>query len=470
MQLRHRPWRLALLLLATAGLYGLDLHLAASSEHRLSGLHFLPFIAGMAWLPLAPLTVLAAVAWMLALYSTQLGPAVVGSSPGLDLIVETAAIALCLWASCMRCRLDRTRALLETMQQHAPVGIALLDQQGRIRQLNPAMVQLLGREQEALLGQPWEAFSSHRAEAGERRCQQLRTPNGWRHVEVVCRTWPGPSSPTARGLLIQALDCQERVEAQETLQAERNQLRQNLRTSLLIATLVHEIKQPLAALLLQSRHLLSLQEQEPAANTAMGTQLHALLSSAEQLQDTVDAVAALLRSGDQALTDPVDLGALIDSCLAAQGQRLAALEVGVLRSGFEEPLLIWADATPLQILVANLLRNALEALETSPAGQRRLQLVLKRLPPNVQLTISDSGPGLPDTALNGLRLRSSKPSGLGLGLFTAETIARQHGGSLQAGRCPQLGGAAVHLTLPLGNGQARANNGAAPPGAPAQSR
>jgi PAS domain S-box-containing protein len=470
MQVLHRSRRLALLLLATAGLYALDLHLAATSDHKLSGMHFLPFIAGMAWLPLAPLTVLAAVGWLLALYSTQLGPAVVGNNPGVALIVETAAIGLCLWASCMRCRLDRTRALLETMQHHAPVGIALLDQQGRIRQLNPAMVQLLGRDQETLVGQPWEAFSSHRAEAGERRCQQLRTPNGWRHVEVVARTWPGPSNTPGLGLLIQALDCQERVEAQESLQAERNQLRQNLRTSLLSATLIHEIKQPLAALLLQSRLLLSQQEQEPAANTAMGTQLHGLLSSAEQLQGTVDAVAALLRSCNLTLTDPVDLGALIDSCLAAQGHQLAALEVGVLRSGFEGPMLVWADSTPLQILIDNLLRNALEALEGCPASQRRLQLVLKRLPPNVQLTISDSGPGLPDKALNNLPLRSSKPSGLGLGLFTAETIARQHGGSLQAGRCPQLGGAAVHLTLPLGNGQGRANNDEAPPGAPAQSR
>ena len=461
---------LVLLVLATTGLFALDLHLAAMSGPKLSGLFFLPFIAGMAWLPPAPLMVLAAVVWGLAVYSTQLDPAAVGTKPGLDLIVETAAIALCLWASRLRCRLDRTRALLETMQQHAPVGIALLDQQGRICQLNPAMVQLLGRNHDALMGQSWEAFSSHRAEAGEGRCQQLRTPHGWRHVEVVCKSWPGTFNQPGRGLLIQALDCQQRVEAQDALKAERNQLHQNLRTSLLNASLVHEIKQPLAALLLQCRLLLSQQEQEPEANPAMRSRLNALLNSAEELQNRVDAVVALLRNGSQTSPAPIDLCPLINNCLAAQGPQLAALEVSVLQVGFEEPLRVWAAASPLQILVDNLLRNALDALAARPAGERRLQLVLRRLPPHGELTMSDSGPGMPDTALNGLQLRSSKPSGLGLGLFTAEIIARQYGGSLQAGRCPQLGGAALRLTLPLGRDQATAHSDAAPPDAPAQNR
>ncbi len=460
-----------LLILATAGLYALDLQLAASSDHILSGMYFLPFIAGMVCLPLAPLSLLAALVWALALVSTQLGPEVAGSTPTLYLLVETAAIGLCLWAARLRDRLERTRVLLETMQRHAPVGIALLDQQGRINQLNPAMEQLLGQDGQLLLGQPWETLSSHRAEAGEARCQQLRTPNGWRHVDVVCRVWPGAVNGRDQGLLVQALDCQQRVEAQEALQAERNQLQQTLRTSLLSSALVHEIKQPLAALLLQCRRLLIQQEQEPEVSRGFGTQLGEVLSSAEQLQRSVDAVAVLLRHGDhEPPSEPFDLCALINSCLSAQTPWMTARHVVVDQVGFEQPLAIRGEPGIVRILVDNLLRNGLEALEACPAGQRRLQLVLRRLPPNVELTISDSGPGLPDTALNNLRLRSSKPSGLGIGLFTAETIAQQHGGNLEAGRCPQLGGASLRLTLPLGRGQGLAGNGAAPPDAPAQNR
>jgi len=470
-ELHSRPWLTALLVLATAGLYALDLQLSAAREHTLSGLYFLPFIAGMLGLPLAPLSLLAAGVWALALVSTQLGPDIAGSNPALHLIVETAAIGLCLWAARLRCRLERTRALLEMMQRHAPVGIALLDQQGRINQLNPAMEQLLGQTRELLLGQPWETLSSHRAQVGEPRCQQLRTPNGWRHVDVVCRVWPGAATGPGQGLLVQALDCQKRVEAQEALQSERNHLQQTLRTSLLSSALVHEIKQPLAALLLQCRRLLMQQEQESEVDRGLKTQLGDVLSSAEQLQRSVEAVAVLLRLGGQEPpSQPFDLCALVNSSLLAETTWMTARNVAVQQIGFEQPLAIWGEPGVVRILVDNLLRNGLEALEACPDGQRRLQLVLRRLPPHVQLTISDSGPGLPDTALDNLRLRSSKPSGLGLGLFTAETIARQHGGNLEAGRCPQLGGASLRLTLPLGRGQGLAGNGGAPPDAPAQNR
>lgn len=470
MQIQHCRRRLLVLLVATVVLHALELRLAAVSDHTVSDLYFLPFIVGIAWLPLASLAALAAVLWILAAYTAGLGADVVGSSAGVHLLVETAAIGLCLWACRLRCRLDRTRTVLEVMQRHAPVGIALLDQRGLISELNPAMAELLGREPGELLGQPWEAFCSHRAGVDQPRCQQLRTANGWRYVEVVCRPWTGGPNLSGKGLVIQALDCQQRIEDQNTLKAEQNRLQQTLRTSLMGSFLVHEIKQPLAALLLQCRSLLSQQEQEPDGTVQLRSRLDTLLGSAEQLQDTVDAVTALLRSGSHAQNEPIDLCALISTCLAGQQPRLSALAVSVLQTGCEQPLLIWAEPAPLQILLANLLRNALEALELCPAGERQLQLVLRRLPANVQLTVSDSGPGLPTAALEGLQLRSSKPSGLGLGLFTAEMIARQQGGSLKGGRCPQLGGAALCLTLPLGRGQAQANSDAAPPDAPALSR
>jgi len=470
MQNQHCRRRLLLLLVATVVLFALELQLAAVSDHTVSDVYFLPFIVGIGWLPLASLSALAAVLWTLAAYTAGLGADVVGPSAGVHLLVETAAIGLCLWACHLRCRLDRTRTVLEVMQRHAPVGIALLDQQGQISELNPAMAELLGREPDDLLGQPWEAFCSHRAAVDQPSCQQLRTANGWRHVEVVCRPCTGGPNLHGKGLVIQALDCQQRIEDQTRLQSQQTRLQQTLRTSLMGSFLVHEIKQPLAALLLQCRGLLSQQEQEPDDTTQLRSKLDALLGSAEQLQHTVDAVTVLLRSASTAPSQPMDLCALISSCLAAQQPRLSALAVSVEQTGCEQPLMIWAEPAPLQILVANLLRNALEALELCPAGARKLQLVLRRLPPTVQLTVSDSGPGLPTAALEGLQLRSSKPSGLGLGLFTAETIARQQGGSLQGGRCPQLGGAALCLTLPLGRGQVQADSDAAPPDAPALNR
>ena len=470
MQKQHGCSQLVLLLVATVALYAVELHIAFTSEHRLSNLYFLPFITGMGWLPFGPLTLLGGVLWGMAAASTQLGPEVVHSPSGLHLLVETVAIGLCLWACRLRCRLDRSLTLLDTMQRHAPLGIALLDQQGRINQLNPAMAALLGRSQQELVGQPWEAFSSHGAEPCELRCQQLRSTHGWRHVEVACRALPS-SRGNEQPLLVQALDCHQRIESQQDLAREQQRLQQNLRTSLLASALVHEIRQPLAALLLQCRELLFQHEADPRAEaTSTPQRLNTLLTSAEQLQNAVQAVGVLLRGSGQPPRQPLDLSEQVRTSLKAIAVPLADLQVTVDQTGLEQPLMLMGDPGSVQILVANLLRNAVEALALAPDGARHLRVVLARQPAVAELTVADSGSGLPSTDLAALQLRTSKTTGMGLGLLTAETLATQLGGRLQADRCRQLGGAELRLTLPLDRLQERADSGAAPPDAPAQNR
>jgi signal transduction histidine kinase len=62
------------------------------------------------------------------------------------------------------------------------------------------------------------------------------------------------------------------------------------------------------------------------------------------------------------------------------------------------------------------------------------------------VAVEDSGPGLRTEQPAG---RSGKPHGLGLGLAIYREIAAQHGGSLEAGTSPELGGARFVLRLPL---------------------
>jgi two-component system sensor histidine kinase MtrB len=74
----------------------------------------------------------------------------------------------------------------------------------------------------------------------------------------------------------------------------------------------------------------------------------------------------------------------------------------------------------------------------------------------VQLTVHDSGPGIPDEALPYIferfyradRSRSRLEGGTGLGLAIARQLARAQGGDLTAANYP-LGGAVFTLTLPI---------------------
>lgn len=110
-----------------------------------------------------------------------------------------------------------------------------------------------------------------------------------------------------------------------------------------------------------------------------------------------------------------------------------------------------ADAMRLDQALANLLSNALRY--TPPGG--RIAVGVEHLADTVQLTVEDSGTGVPDDALPrlGQRLLRLDPSrnrltgGSGLGLSIVVAIVQRHAGTLQFGRAA-LGGLRVVMTLP----------------------
>jgi len=261
-----------------------------------------------------------------------------------------------------------------------------------------------------------------------------------------------PSDAGTR-LIIQAIAialCLQACMLKGRLQRSSLQLRLALQASLKTAAVVHELKQPLAMLLLQCRLLLSAQEQNPGRqdDAELTGGLTALLDAAEAINTTLQAMAALLRSVNPSRTEPVDLGAVVQASLERQQVDLGRNGVALQTTGLGTPLWIKGDAGQLAIACDNLLRNANQALQGTPPEQRQLAVTLQRCPEGIELRIADSGPGLPTLQLEALQLHSSKSDGLGLGLFTVTVIAQQHGGCLQATASGSLGGAELCFRLP----------------------
>src|SRR5262249_9465809 len=106
----------------------------------------------------------------------------------------------------------------------------------------------------------------------------------------------------------------------------------------------------------------------------------------------------------------------------------------------------------LQEVMLNLVRNAIEAMDSTEEGARVLQVGTARYGlDDVAVTVEDSGPGYDPRRGGDLfdPFVTSKAEGMGLGLTICRMIIERHGGQLSARSSQKGGGALFQFTLPI---------------------
>lgn len=115
----------------------------------------------------------------------------------------------------------------------------------------------------------------------------------------------------------------------------------------------------------------------------------------------------------------------------------------VHRSG--QPMFVEADKSHIRRVLANLVSNA---IRNTPQGGA-VSLAAQQAAHHLAVTVTDTGPGIPDSLAEILNRRDSRDfAGAGLGLRLAKGLVAAHGGKLTAAR-RSGGGAALAFTLPL---------------------
>lgn len=409
------------------------------------------------------------------------------------LAISQGLIAAFSHAEAMRARelrqqmdiLRTTQAALEasenryrTFFNNPVIGSAITSASRTLLEVNNETCRILGYSREELTGRSLDAFThpDDRA-ADEAQFQRLlrREIDSYeldmrflrKNGTVVHALLAGGCGPIGNQpvdfcyLNLIDISARKRIEAQlaavqqhERLRDERQrrELEQKLKTSLTAAAIAHEIQQPLAAILLNCR----LVEQMLAGQDAGALQpqlrkkLGALSRQGERVVVTMERMRMLLRNVETTHTT-VDLAAVLESALLFLRPEFKARNVALSEEGLEEPCPLQGDGPQLQMAAVNLIRNAIEAMDQVPKGGRRLLLQLQRHPERLSIVVADSGPGFPPDYRNDSSwelLRSSKSTGIGLGLFLAQTAATNHHGQLRIGRSGSLGGAEVVIDLP----------------------
>ena len=216
------------------------------------------------------------------------------------------------------------------------------------------------------------------------------------------------------------------------------------------ADIAHELRTPLAV---QRANLEALQD---GIYPLSADNLQPVLEQNRMLTRLVDDLRTLALADAGQLTlerAPTDLSGLLQGVIErfqpqanGQGVRL------VLEMTKTHLPLLDLDAIRVEQILTNLLSNGLRY--TPQDGTIRVGV--QGQGPEVDVTVRDSGPGIPEESLPFVferfyradKARARAEGGSGLGLAIARQLARAHGGELSAANHPE-GGAAFTLRLPV---------------------
>ena len=196
------------------------------------------------------------------------------------------------------------------------------------------------------------------------------------------------------------------------------------------AAIAHELNQPLTALSAYGSACQRLLVRD-GGDPLLHKTIDAMAAESQRASNVLKRLREFFRSGAIAL-EQLSLAQLVRESVAAfagQAQQAGvALRVQAIP---EAPLL--GDRIQLDIVLRNLLANALHALDGLPAEtQREVTVDAGKDGALLWVRIADNGPGIAGKVRDRLfePFVSSKSSGLGLGLAISRSIAEAHGGTL----------------------------------------
>lgn len=210
------------------------------------------------------------------------------------------------------------------------------------------------------------------------------------------------------------------------------------------AGIAHEINQPVAAIQTYADNAKTYLEKGNVEATQQN------LARIQRLTQRIGGITSQLgnyaRKPSPEL-EAVDIRQALDNAWQLLEHRARAQGVSVDMSGVPPGIRVMASAGRLEQVFVNLLRNALDALQARQHGRILLQAV--RSGADVNITISDNGPGLAPQVRKALftPFNSSRANGLGLGMVISHDIVTELGGRLEEG-APVLGGASFCIVLP----------------------
>ncbi|WP_160166905.1 ATP-binding protein [Desulfotignum phosphitoxidans] len=343
---------------------------------------------------------------------------------------------------------ERYRQLIES----SPDMVFLIDRTGKIRMANTSAAEWLNIPEKELIGydmkqlvtpedtEKFHLFITHLF-SDKMATLEIRLKNKAQKeitVEFLAATLKSTNTPPQLACCFARDLTQRKRMEQELIASER------LATiGKMAAGVAHEVNNPIGIILAHTEDLIS----GELTGSEVEESLNAIRRNAIRAGSITRAILDQASSETAGKTH-VDAARTVEACLYFLKPRLK--KIIVIQDLTLEIHWIWGDENQLQQMFINLLLNAVESMNGEGTLRVSGTTVTDTVSDRHCIKIEDSGKGVPNklrTQIFDPFFTRGKTQGVGLGLFVAQRIAAQHGGTICV-HDSRLGGAALTVTLP----------------------
>lgn len=250
-------------------------------------------------------------------------------------------------------------------------------------------------------------------------------------------------------LLVETVDLYKRLALANTLlRRERDNKLMNM--AAVVASISHEVKQPLAAIVMRASTALRFLGHTPPDVGRARSALNKIVHDGHRASEIFDNIRDLFRASDQGRAE-IDVTEVVLSILEIMQRELAEHHITTHTEFMPELPPVMGHRGQLQEVLLNLIFNAIEAMD-GKARDRVLSLKTERREDDgIVIQVMDTGPGIDPNNLDTIfdPFVTTKPRGIGLGLAICRMIVERHGGQLLASSGLE-GGARFDIILPSG--------------------
>jgi PAS domain S-box-containing protein len=259
-----------------------------------------------------------------------------------------------------------------------------------------------------------------------------------------------------------AMDITELKLTQAEIHSTRTELLRVERMSRLgefVASLAHELNQPLAAILSSTQAAIRFLQSTPPDLNLIRTILQNVVQDDKRAAGVITSLRSLVKKEERE-KEVLSIHEVLEDVLNLFRSEAIIRHVEI-KIDFESSLpSVYVDRIQLQQVVLNLITNAVEVVAELPYDRRSITLRAQATDQGVQVAVRDFGTGIDPSRLDVIwePFFTTKKAGLGMGLSICRSIIRAHEGRIWAENNPDWGTTFAFEIPSIANEQALERN------------